>query len=697
MKTPNNSRMYSGAGIISPENPLNSPGVSNSQGYNTFDLSNQRGITPRFAELTPFSVVPVVSGDRINLQSSHKLNTYTLSAPLLSEVRFNKDYFFVPQSCMLPNTWEYLFVNPNKGDDVPDDAYPVFDVKTFCRNLLGAFAVVANDTAETPVDNPAFGWIMALLYRTFGYGSLLDTLGYREHIFENYSLTKTAVSNSAGNFGTCMDNFFNFFIDNDDDIRVSLYHIDDTSGTTLSKSSLFLQMTTTINDASQVRRFFFKYFSSSEPLWLTVEKRAKNTIGAWSLVPLNSFKSILSPVLSFYNKYFHADTDFIKPYNLYRLIAYQMSCAQFYSNDIVDNVYSGKIWLQNMESIQRLAGYDKTLGQQSPTYFGRNGIQIRYDVFSKHNMDILIGMLGNVTQTTNTSEFMHMFMFFLNMFEYQHALRYGDYFAGGRTQPLAVGDIDITVNSGMVSAIDVTQGLSMQRFLNAVNRVGQLVADYARNIFGVAPKNLPPQPRFVNHESQVISGQTVVNTGNEQGTLNQNLTSSSSKFAYDVFIDEPGILIGICSFTCLPCYSHDTPRDIYHYDRLDDFQPFLQNIGDQQVYMQELCGVSNYLPVASFPSEMNKVFAYQLQDAEYKYGVSSACGAFPHVLKNWLFVLESNYDSIGTDFLRLEPTMFDKFYKSLTGFSTETYFHFIVSFVNKVTANRRMMYRPGIL
>ena len=36
-KLPSNSRMAAGNGIITPENPLNSPGVSNTQGYNTFE------------------------------------------------------------------------------------------------------------------------------------------------------------------------------------------------------------------------------------------------------------------------------------------------------------------------------------------------------------------------------------------------------------------------------------------------------------------------------------------------------------------------------------------------------------------------------------------------------------------------------------------------------------------------------------
>ena len=48
-KLPSSSRMAAGNGVITPENPLNSPGVSNNQGYNTFDLSRQNCVTQRFA------------------------------------------------------------------------------------------------------------------------------------------------------------------------------------------------------------------------------------------------------------------------------------------------------------------------------------------------------------------------------------------------------------------------------------------------------------------------------------------------------------------------------------------------------------------------------------------------------------------------------------------------------------------------
>lgn len=720
MKNPVNSRAYSGAGLITPENPLNSPSVSNGQGYNTFDLSNQQFLCPRFAEITPFSVIPVEPGDRVNLKSSHELRAPTFQSPLMSELRLNKDYFFVPKSAMMPNTWDYLAVNPNRGDDVPDDAYPVLSLHDFMSFILSFFNRLNGQDAPTPTEpiqgynerqNYLFGWWLCLCYRFMSYGSLADRLGYRQHIYAHYKKNVLHQSNTEFfSFGLAFDQMVDFLLDSDNGFSnkiLSLVPIDinsnDPSGDVSYNTADF---TLELNGATRedVREFFYRAFSYPNP-WLI--KFGYRTSGGSAVLPIPT-TSLINPfvtLMEYYQNFvlLSPQNRYLKDYSLYRFIAYQMACVQFYSNDVVDDVYTAKLWLQNMESIQRQALFTDRGGYSlNPTYFDRNGIEIRYDVFSKKNVDSLIGVLDDnlVSQFESriTGTFWYAFVFFSNLFEYHDALRYGDYFAGARPKPLAVGDVNISINSQMVSAVDVTKGITMQRFLNAINRVGQLLPDYMRNIFGVAPKYLPPQPRFVNHESEVVSGQTVVNTAENQGNQMLNMVSHSSKFAYDVFIDEQGYLIGLASFTCLPAYIQDTPRDIYHYDRLDDFQPFLQNIGDQEVYIQEILGISNYFGTVSDETPPSSVpFGFQLQDAEYKYGISSLHDAFIRNLPSWAFVQKDGVLQISPDFLRLSPIQFDRFLSSVTGCAPDSYYHFIMSFNNKVTANRRMMYRPGIL
>ena len=719
MKNPVNSRAYSGAGVITPENPLNSPGISNGQGYNTFDLSNQQYSTPRFADITPFSVLPVEPGDRINLKSSHELRAPTFKSPLMSELRLNKDYFFVPKSAMMPNTYEYLLVNPNRGDDVPDDAFPVFDIRNFMASMNSLFSRIAGSSGDSShlerIANGSllFGWWLNIAFHAFSYGSVLDYLGYRQHLYRHYKFNQFNQEVDDVSFGICFNNFIDMLLktkDTSSPIKIGLYGITVNTQDPLEDveindtAEFFVDISKCTRE--DLRAFFYRAFYYSEP-WVMKFVTNLDSSKPASYIPGNILTEPFEPLMLYYDMYGHSgSSDFIKPYNLYRLIAYHMACVQFFSNDTVDDVFTAKLWLQNMESLERLSTFGRAQGADvglptSPTYFDRNGIEIRYDVFSKHNLDFMINLIADqnidlVIQNGIKSENWFSFSFFFNLFEFHFALRYGDYFAGARPKPLAVGDVNISINSQMVSAVDVTKGITMQRFLNAINRVGQLLPDYMRNIFGVTPKYLPPQPRFVNHESEVISGQTVVNTAENQGNQMLNLVSHSSKFAYDVFIDEPGYLLGLASFTCLPAYVQDTPRDIYHYDRLDDFQPFLQNIGDQEVYLQELIGLSDFFGTEELFID-GKPFAYQLQDAEYKYGVSSLHGGFIRNLPSWAFVQKDNTLHISPEFLRLAPYQFDRFFTSLTGVSLDDYFHFIVSFNNKITANRRMMYRPGIL
>lgn len=672
-KLPSNSRMAAGNGIITPENPLNSPGVSNTQGYNTFDLSRQNCVTQRFAEITPFDVQEAEIGDRFSLKLSHESRAYTFKSPIMSNVRLNKDYFFVPYSAIMPRTFEQLFVNPVKGSDVPDDAYPVLDIGTFISNLID----ILGESPTSPNENCYYKLVaLNLLWHTLQYGSLLDNLGYRNHLLYDYD----ASSNTVTTFSDFFDAFINGLRKNTRKLTINPKTVNGFTPFSIDYS--------TEPSAKESRDFWFKFFNLSEPWYVS----SSNIVDS-------DFTSLYSS-LDTYSPGFKKTSQI----NIRRLVAYQLACAQFYTNDAVDNIFTGKLWIQNMESLAHFTG-----SGYYPLFFDYNGIQLQYDVFSKKVTDSLIGQLKSISfsqldfsKTTVDDNVYYLLFFFQNLFSYENALVYGDYFAGARTQPLAVGDVDIQVSaSNTVSAIDVTRNIMMQRFLNAVNRVGQLVADYSRNVFGFAPKNLPPQPRFLVHHANTLMGTEVPNTGsvNEQGNLVTNMRSNSSKYMYDVFIDEQGILLGVSSMTCSTVYLTTTSRHIFHYNRMDDFQPFLQNIGDQAIYGQEIAGISSTSGVTPINS---KVFGYQIQDAEYKYAISEAHGGFVKPLRSWIFArkftLPQLYSmKISPEFLRFNTTDFDDFYSSLTGQTLEDYFHLITSYNLGTKANRKMMYRPGIL
>lgn len=68
----------------------------------SFDLTYDFFQTMRFGEYTPHFVMEGVDSDSLPLYSGHSIRSYTLGAPLMSDIKIKKDYFFVPMMSILP-------------------------------------------------------------------------------------------------------------------------------------------------------------------------------------------------------------------------------------------------------------------------------------------------------------------------------------------------------------------------------------------------------------------------------------------------------------------------------------------------------------------------------------------------------------------------------------------------------------------
>ena len=80
------------------------------------DMSYSNYNTDRFGILRPFFVMEGVEGDHLPIRSSHEVRSYTLKAPLMQNIRRNKDFFMVALPAILPLNWEKFYMNPNLGD-----------------------------------------------------------------------------------------------------------------------------------------------------------------------------------------------------------------------------------------------------------------------------------------------------------------------------------------------------------------------------------------------------------------------------------------------------------------------------------------------------------------------------------------------------------------------------------------------------
>ena len=396
------------------------------------------------------------------------------------------------------------------------------------------------------------------------------------------------------------------------------------------------------------------------------------------------------------------------------LVAYQQICAQFYTVDAVDNVYSSEKWMKNMYSLafSGAAPSDTVLIRPAYDY---NGYSIEYDLFSRHNLLSFFKLFPSLVSSSNSDK---MYAFLYNLFMPQNSLAYGDYFLGGRLEPLAVGDVSINVSgdagSGYhVSALDTTRNLQLQRFLNKVNRTGAQIQDYMRGIFGARPDYIEPQPLYLGGSSTIIGSYEVENTtvGTPDVTTEQQgypvtllRTQQDTKgFELDINGDNC-VVLGLLSFDMMRFYKDTVNRQFFKDDRFDFFQPDLQNVGDQELYSAEIG--SQKVDVSSVPT-INSVtypFAYHLRDTHYKQRYPIACGAFCRndILPSWsnvVSIVNNRYyinDGLNSELIRNHPEDIDKFYQSLSGITDSSYFHFIICMDNNIQSNREMQYKPLI-
>ena len=635
---------------VSPSNPINDPSFNVRLGSNTYDLSYQNLLTARYGDVTPFFYYKAVGRDRVELRSAHELRTYTLGAPLMSGLRMRKSQFSVSKKCMMPNTYDYLFVNPVKGDDVPNDAYQSIDVCKLCSTFVALYnsALAASDASMRLK-------IFVLFSSILSPGGLPDLLG-----MSLYRLANTVYGDLHDDYSVvddAMEKLVDALVSSSKPFVISFDVVNPLNGSEYQTSF--------VSDGT--KSIVFEMLQQ-----IMLHPDCQITVDSAVLSSIDEFMS-RPTALANWDKYSVV-------VNIYKIIAYQMILAQFYSNDHVDPIYNSDLWLSNMKQLQQ-HGMSASL-----LTFDYNGVAVYYDVFSSHLLTELMKLTSYSVLTSKTENMSYLYFWF-NLFAIGRSLRYGDYFMSTRPRPLAVGDVSVPVTGNNVSVIDINKNLHIQRFLNAVNRSGSSLVEYAKQIFGYSPKDTGSHPNFISSEVSFVGSDEIDNTAESQGQVNVNLIGQQNQYMFDVDITDECYILGLISFECTGAYRSSIERDNFHVTRFDDFIPELQHIGDQVVYQTERDGV---------PS--NQPYGYQVRYAEFKFKYNQMHGGFcTNSLKNWAFPVDTHDPVINEFTIRSLAKDFDPYYKSLTGGSLSSRFHFQISFANNVRANRPIDYQPSLL
>lgn len=629
-----------GAGLVHQDG-LNNAQPYNNEGYNTFDRSNVRQLTQRFSDIRPYNMQIPVDGDVVRNRNVFDLSTYTMKSRLLTRVRQHLSAFTVRLSAIMPNTWELILKQPEHGEDIPDDAFPYWNFSA----LLSTFAA---DSFEDELSGPLKVYWILMLSGIFGHDSLLKNLGYSfpiaDAVDDLYSQLVALLNDGSHSI---------VYLDSDENQYIL------SSGASLSALMDLLE------------RVWRGEFTISAI-------RKAGSVDDLNELSDTDFRNAVDAMLS-------KDGGVLRTVYITPVFAYQQCCAQFYTNSHIDDIYTGKLWLQNL-----LAGYDVDT-------FTVNGVHYVYDAASAHffNSNFQVGVLA-------FSEI--FFKSMSNIFALRDSLRVPDYFAEARLRPLSPMDLNVAVVDGAVSVVDINQKLWYQRLANAVNRSNSEINQYLYNMTGIQRQNIDPQPNFVVSETFDVHQQETENTGaaqvDEVDSVTSRLSRTESKYMFEIMTDEPEtVVLWLQSFSAQYTYPNAIDRIFDAQNRFDLFNSFLQHVGDQGVYAHELD--------ASIPYGRN--FGFQLRYAQYKNSLSIACGGFSRgALDTWALMWPKYQDAsagntvvvsdrLNSSFIRNHNGDFDKFYNSLTGTDPASRFHFICQFYNITANNSKQQAYPTLI
>lgn len=686
--------LYSGGSsqnnVTAPSNNLNNASPSVRRTFNRFNNGYTHYTSALYGEYTPFFVQDCIAGDVHKFRSKSQVRTLSLKTPLYSGVKMNKDYFFVPYDAILPFNWQKIFRNPSQGDDVPDDANTMIPDFTQLFKVLDMFTFTMNELIDSN-DEVARGYLLNFLLRLFplcdslfSSGGLLARLGYNFGSIFKFKVTENAQTSHTY---TSWDRFTEVlypklfvsgasFTLSFDESRVISFNIADVDD--ISQSTSFPAITSiNAKDAMSIWRYFGDYCNADDQ-WATVLSETSDA----ELKP--TVTKYVAPYPDVKNKVF----------NYSRCVAYNITCAQFYTNGNVDSVYNAQLYRDLLSSQIR-----PILPNYAFKTFTYNGISVPYDYASGHYMNLALAYLdtskGAAIQT-NYTQYVSVISYLKSIFCIQNSLKYGDYFTGSHTRPLAVGDVTAPVVGNEVSAVDITKAIAYQRFFNVVVKLKNDFKEYLQSIFGTIPAPDYHEAKFVSHSEGNVDGFEVANTSSsEQGNLVTLLHSVNENYEFTLECDMPGISLGIVSFVASRAYSQVKERSFFVRDRFDMFNPMLQNIGDQSIYPAEKS------PFGVVP------FGYHSRFMEYKQRVNVASGAFQDTLRSYCIISDSAYSTANAlellaptlhpCFIRLLPRELDRFFVNQSAWSYGNGFHFICEFDNVCDDVREADYAPSIL
>lgn len=700
-----------------PQNQADPKGIHTRSFFSEQDLGHDFFASLPFGEVRPFTFFESVPDDnRIRAQYKSQVMSYTLKSRLMQDIHMKKLLVQVPREAILPLNWNKWFKNPVIGQDVPSDCgtsvagfwHQLSDLMTAHWNSIDTAWSVTSIANATGVKN-----FLTSMFRYF----LMAELFYSDGNLLKFCMISGRPWASAvkadGHTRVGVDYVFDKFCD----AFLSLITGSSWSGSNLFNITFANGQAYVVDpsiDSSKANSGL--YISFREALSLMRDDFSFTISQTWTSAQVTLFDAFRASIfndveyfIDFFDDNPTDPTDRVAV-DLKRLWAYQLAYFHFLTNDSVDFLFSAELYRQYINQLVTVSFANNDDYIQAGI-FTVNGFEYQYDYLSAFYFNRVILFLtdyytsGTASNDDIRPDTLNEACAYLTaLFGFNRSLRYLDYFTGSKTRPLAVGDVSVQVNNNTVNVVDTQAKTFLARFLNVINRVG--MRNYVKGVFGTDQSPDWHNPQYLVQIDDIVYGQQVENTGAQQfdpdypNSITTLLHGNSDRYAFEMDFDRSSIIVGLVWFDIDRVYSMATERQNLHFDRFDEFQPFMQYTGDQALMRVELgsplLGQNTAVTPATAP------FGYKLRNAEYKERYDQCAGAFCNdMLDAFLFkadILESSgIQSIDPMFIRSFPSELDRFYLSLTGYSLGTYFHFIVKFTNLYSGSRPMAYAPTLM
>lgn len=698
-------------------NRLNEVSPDAPRKYSTFPLSYRFLQTQRFAEITPHCSFSSFEGCEDSFRCMADTSTYSLKAPLKTDLYQKRNNFAVPMQAILPNGHEYICIQPVSGDDVADSVNGVvtgkqiYDYLSALVNLLKTHYFESED--EVPVGGYLSGVLRSILMleQFCSQGSLMKQLKYdfshlfiaREDIGSGELKSRTFDSfaeqvlsalaprdKSLTGIWSFMVNFYDA-----DGITDTFTVVPDKKLSSIPISDVnYISFRHFLDLARQNLNFIIYNIDASDvvalsndddDIWYVSDEFGSYLFGKYYSTSDDVVRVAVAPYA----------TDFPATINFNMISAYQIVCAHFYSCDYVDYVYTANLYRQLMQFY-----CDQIVTDPSERVYTRNALQIHYDALSGYYIAKVLADAVHAPDSffehdPDVGFFLYSSCYLSALLSFRHNLRYMDYFTGGRTRPLSVGDVGVQVNNNIVNAVDMVIGTNSAKYLNWAQRIGQKFSKWFRKKSGIEPAHDYHDPQWLSGTGDLVIVDNVQNTGDSQATeansITAQLKANTNRYQFSFTADRPSYIVCVTTYDIPRSYAFATDRENMHANRYDMFNQFFQYNGSQAVKHSELG-----LLQAEYP------FSYQGKYMEFKQKYDICAGGFLEFLPGYAFIADTAAGipmqrNLNPTYIRSWNAELDDFYLALTGYTLAGYFHFIVKNTNIINAKRPMEYNPQLM